>query len=259
MKQLDRYKDLAIKAAHIGGKVLLKHFENTSVYDIKKGAGIVTKADTESEKTISAFLRKNAPDFGIFAEEEGYKYKGDSRWIIDPLDGTTNFFHRVPHFNISIALEMDKKIVVGVIYNPVTDEMYHCSKGGGAYRNKERIHVSRTKKLSTAMLATGFAYMSEKKMGKALDLFLKFSLNCHGIRRFGAAALDSCYVAAGIYDGFYERTLSPWDVAAGSLLVTEAGGKMSNYSGGKFSIYDKEIVASNGLIHNEIIKMIQED
>jgi myo-inositol-1(or 4)-monophosphatase len=257
MKQFDRYRNVAIKAAHIGGKILLKHFENISEYDLKKGAGIVTKADTESEKIISSFLRKQTPDFGIFAEEEGYKYKGDTRWIIDPLDGTTNFFHRVPHFNISIGLEMDKEIVVGVIYNPITGEMYNCSKGGGAYRNKERIHVSRTKKLSTAMLATGFAYMSEKKMEKALDLFLRFSLNCHGIRRFGAAALDCCYVAAGIYDGFYEKTLSPWDVAAGSLLVTEAGGKLSSYNGKKFSIYDKEIVASNGLIHNEMIKTIR--
>jgi myo-inositol-1(or 4)-monophosphatase len=258
MKQLEGYKELAIKAAHIGGKILLKHFEKISEYDLKKGAGIVTKADTESEKAISEFFRKRTPQFGIFAEEEGYKYKGESRWIIDPLDGTTNFFHRVPHFNISIALEMDKEIVVGVVYNPVTDEMYNCRKGGGAYRDKKRIHVTSTKKLSTAMLATGFAYMSEKKMKAALDLFLKFSLNCHGIRRFGAAALDACYVAEGIYDGFYERTLSPWDVAAGGLLVMEAGGKLSNYSGGKFSIYDKEIVASNGLIHKEMINLIQD-
>ncbi len=257
MKQLERYKDIAIKATEIGGKILLKHFEKIAAYDIKKGAGFVTKADMESEEAISSFLRKQTPDFGIFAEEGGNRYKGNSRWIIDPLDGTTNFFHHVPHFNISIALEINKEVVVGVVYDPIKKEMFNCRKGGGAYRNNSRIYVSKTKKLSTAMLATGFAYMRRDKLKEALDLFLKFSVKCHGIRRFGAAALDSCYVAAGIYDGFYEKTLNPWDVAAGALLVTEAGGKVSSYNGDKFSIYSKEIVVSNGLIHQEMIKTME--
>ena len=255
MKQFDIYKDIAIEAASIGGEVLLKYFNNISEYDEKEGAGIVTKADTESEKHIVEYLLKRTPDFGILGEEKGVSQTGDNRWIIDPLDGTSNFFHRVPHFNVSIGLEMNKEIVVGVVYNPITKDMYHCSKGGGAYKNNEKLFVTRTKELSTSMLGTGFAYMRDDELKHALDLFLKFSLNTHGIRRFGAAALDLCYVASGIYDGFYERTLSPWDVAAGSLLIQEAGGKISNYKGEPVSIYDKEILASNGLIHDEMTKI----
>lgn len=256
MKQLEQYKSIAIKAADTGGKILLKHFKNLSKFDIKKGAGLVTKADTESEKVVSTFLKNQTPDFGIFGEETGYSHCGDNKWIIDPLDGTTNFVHSIPHFNITIALEMEGKVVVGVVYNPITGDMYHCTKGGGAYKNNQKIHVSKTKKLSDSILGSGFAYMSKKELKKALEIFLRFSLQSHGIRRFGAAALDVCAVAAGVYDGFYEKTLNPWDVAAGSLLVLEAGGKLTNYSGGEFSIYGKEIVASNGLIHDEMIKTI---
>lgn len=256
MKQFEQYKKIAIEAAELGGKTLLKHFKKISKYDVKKGAGFVTKADTESEQVITDFLRKKTKDFGVFGEEKGYAHKGKNKWIIDPLDGTTNFFHHIPHFNIAIALELEDNVVAGVVYNPVNKELFYGSKGGGAFRNKEKLHVSKTKKLSQSILGSGFAYMREEELRTALDIFLRFSIKSHGIRRFGAAALDICYVAAGIYDGFYEKTLNPWDVAAGSLFVTEAGGKLSSYNGKKFSIYDKEIVASNGLIHKEIIKTI---
>ena len=256
MKQFEQYEKLAIQAAELGGKTLLKHFTKISKYDVKKGAGFVTQADTESEQIISDFLRKKTPHFGIFGEEKGYTHVGKSKWIIDPLDGTTNFFHHIPHFNIAIALKLEGQIVAGVVYNPVNKELFYGSKGGGAFRNKKRLHVSKTKKLSESILGSGFAYMRQEKLKEALDIFFHFSVKSHGIRRFGAAALDVCYVAAGIYDGFYEKTLSPWDVAAGSLLVLEAGGKLSNYCGKEFSIYDKEIVASNGLIHKEMIKAI---
>jgi len=256
MKQFEQYEKLAIQAAELGGKILLKHFKKISKYDIKRGAGFVTEADKESEQVVGDFLRKKTPKFGILGEEKGNIYTGKDKWIIDPLDGTANFFHHIPHFNIAIALELDSKIVAGAVYNPVNKEFFYGSKGGGAFRNKERLHVSKTKKLSKSMLGTGFAYMRQEKLKEALDIFYRFSSKSHGIRRFGAAALNVCYVAAGIYDGDYEKTLSPWDVAAGSLFVLEAGGKLSNYSGKAFSIYDKEIVASNGLIHNEMIKTI---
>ncbi len=256
MTPFEQYQKIAVQAAELGGKILLKHFKKISKYDVKKGAGIVTKADTESEQMVSDFLRKKTKGFGIFGEEKGYTHKGKSKWIIDPLDGTTNFFHHIPHFNIAIALELEGEVVAGVVYNPVNKELFYGSKGGGAFRNKKRLHVSKTKKLSESILGSGFAYMRQKELKEALDIFFSFSMKSHGIRRFGAAALDVCYVAAGIYDGFYERTLSPWDIAAGSLFVKEAGGKLSNYKGQDFSIYDKEIVASNGLIHKEIIKTI---
>ncbi len=256
MKQFEQYQKIAVQAAELGGKTLLKHFKKISKYDVKRGAGIVTKADTESEQIVGDFLRKKTKDFGIFGEEKGYTHKGKNKWIIDPLDGTTNFFHHIPHFNIAIALELENEIVAGAVYNPVNKELFYGSKNGGAFKNKERLHVSKTKRLSQSILGSGFAYMREKELKEALDIFFRFSMKSHGIRRFGAAALDVCYVAAGIYDGFYERTLSPWDIAAGSLFVKEAGGKLSNYKGKDFSIYDKEIVASNGLIHKEIIKTI---
>lgn len=260
----NNYEKLAVEAAHIGGNVLKKYFNKAMDFDTKSGAGIVTLADKESEQVISDFFNKKTPEFGILGEEGGLSEKqngnktSSNKWIIDPLDGTTNFFHGFPHFNISIALELDEKIVAGVIYDPVTDEVYRCSKGSGAYKNNKQIFVSKTKDLSMAMLGTGFAYQRGKVLDESLELFKKFTYVTQGIRRPGAAALDLCYAACGIYDGFYEKTLNAWDVAAGSLLITEAGGKVTDYSGKEFSVYSKDIVGSNGLIHDQLIKIISE-
>lgn len=252
MNQLKKYEELAISSAKLGSEVLLKHFKLLSEYNVKEGAGLVTKADLESEKVICDFLLEHAPEIGILAEENGTKLTTDKRWIIDPLDGTTNFVHRIPHFSVSIGLEINQEVVVGVVLNPATKDIYHCYKKGGAYKNNVKINVSKTKELSEAMLATGFAYMKGNELKKALEIFYKLSLETHGIRRFGSAALDLCFVAEGIYDAFYERTLSPWDVCAGSLLVKEAGGKLSDFNGNYFSIYAKELLVSNGLIHDQL-------
>lgn len=259
MKALKLYEDLAIDAAQLAGKILIKYFNSIKDFKVKKDAGIVTKADIESEKALSKFFNKETPGFGILAEEDGAKGNDKTKWIIDPLDGTTNFFHGFPHFNISIALEHNGTICVGVVYNPISGDVYHCTKGKGAYKNKKPIRVSKNKQLSTSMLGTGFAYMRKKPLEEALELFERFTYKTHGIRRPGAAALDLCYVAEGIYDGFYEKTLSPWDVAAGALLIQEAGGTVSKYNGKKFSIYEKEILASNGHIHKQMIKTIKSD
>ena len=254
----NNYEKLAVEAAHIGGNILKRYFNKTMDFDTKSGAGIVTLADKESEQVISDFFNKKTPEFSILGEETGLNEKGKNRWIVDPLDGTTNFFHGFPHFNISIALEFDEKIVAGVIYNPVTDEIYRCSKGSGSYKNNKQIFVSKTKDLSMSMLGTGFAYQRGKVLDESLELFRKFTYAAQGIRRPGAAALDLCYLACGIYDGFYEKTLNPWDVAAGSLLISEAGGKVTDYSGKEFSVYSKNILGSNGLIHDQLIKIIRE-
>lgn len=255
MKNSD-YKNIAIEAALLGGAVLKKYFNKVKDFDVKTDAGIVTMADKESEQVISDFFAKKTPSFSVLGEETGLSNNGESRWIVDPLDGTTNFFHGFPHFNVSIGLEIEKQIVVGVVYNPITEEIFHTEKGNGAYKNKKQIYVSGRKDLQQAMLGTGFAYQRDMTLDDSLELFRKFTPLTHGIRRPGAAALDLCYVACGIYDGFYEKTLNAWDVAAGSLLITEAGGKLSNYKGKEFSIYSGEIVASNELIHKQIIDVI---
>ncbi|HOW16321.1 MAG TPA: inositol monophosphatase family protein [bacterium] len=256
MKDLQKYKELAISASLEAGKLLMEHFNSINDFKIKKDAGIVTKADTDSETLITNILKKGTPEFGILAEEDGVKGDQNIKWIIDPLDGTTNFFHGFPHFNISIALEYKKELIVGVVHNPVNGDIYHCAKGAGSYKNKELIKVSKTDQLKSSLLGTGFAYMRGNELNSALELFKKFTALTHGIRRPGAAALDLCYVAEGIYDGFYESTLNPWDIAAGILLVQEAGGTVTNYKGNKISIYENNVVASNGAIHKDIVSVI---
>jgi myo-inositol-1(or 4)-monophosphatase len=256
LKELQKYKELAISASLEAGKLLMTHFNSINDFKTKKNAGIVTKADTESETLITDILRKGTPEFGVLAEEDGTKGNQDIKWIIDPLDGTTNFFHGFPHFNVSIALEYKKELIVGVVHNPVNGDVYHCTKGSGSYKNKELIRVSNTDQLKLSLLGTGFAYMRGNELNSALELFKKFTDLTHGIRRPGAAALDLCYVAEGIYDGFYESTLNPWDLAAGVLLVQEAGGTVTNYKGDKISIYGNDVVASNGAIHDQITGVI---
>lgn len=258
MKQKYKYyEDIAIKASLIGGNILKKYFRNISTFEIKDGAGLVTMADKESENAISSFLNKKTPKFSILGEEAGLSQRGENKWIIDPLDGTSNFFHGFPYFNVSIGLEIEGEIVVGVVHNPLTKETYHCSKERGAYKNNKKIHVSSTKELSNSLLGTGFAYMRGSNLDESIDLFKNFTYLCHGIRRPGAAALDLCYVACGIYDGFYEKTLSPWDVAAGSLLIKEAGGSLSTFDGSDFSVYSKSIVASNSILHDAMMNVIK--
>ncbi|MEI6079125.1 MAG: inositol monophosphatase family protein [bacterium] len=259
MPNYSNYENLAINAAHLGGEVLKKYFNKVVNFEVKPEAGIVTQADKESEIVISALFNKETPGFSILGEESGLTENDKNikgKWIIDPLDGTTNFFHGFPHFNVSIALELDDEIVAGVVYNPITDETYHCSKGNGAYINSKKISVSKTNDLASSMLGTGFAYQRGDILDEALAMFKRFTYAAHGVRRPGAAALDLCYVARGIYDGFYEKTLNAWDVAAGSLLIKEAGGKVSNYNGKSFSVYSKSIVASNAVIHDEMIEII---
>jgi myo-inositol-1(or 4)-monophosphatase len=247
---------IAESAVLKGGEVLLKYYNKLGSFDVKTGAGIVTKADKESESVICEYLCKQTPDFSILSEEEGLTQKGSSKWILDPLDGTTNFFHGFPYFSISLGLEIDNEIVVGVVYDPLHKELYKAIKHGGAYKNKKRLHVSKTEKLQNSMLGTGFAYMKNKIFDDNLRIFRTLSMKSHGIRRPGSAAIDLCYVACGIYDGFFEQTLNVWDIAAGTLIITEAGGKVSLYDGAPFCVYDKEILASNNLIHQQMVDAI---
>jgi myo-inositol-1(or 4)-monophosphatase len=179
------------------------------------------------------------------------------RWLIDPLDGTTSYSHGLPHFSVSIALEIEGEIEAGVVFNPCLNECFSAIKGMGAHLNGQRIKVSKTKELNRSLLATGFPYDRVESPQNNLDHFNAFILKIHGIRRMGSAALDLCYTAAGRFDGYWEMKLSPWDSAAGLVIVKEAGGTVTGFGGGAYTIYDNEILASNGHIHDKMIEVLQ--
>jgi myo-inositol-1(or 4)-monophosphatase len=247
----------ALQAAHACGKVLNKHFGRKLDIREKKGAGLVTNADLESEQTAIKSLKKKYPTFGILSEESP-EVRSDSlgRWIMDPLDGTTNFVHRFPMFCVSIAAEWDGQIVVGVIYHPILDETYLAVRGGGAVVNGKKMQVSQSRKLSDALLTTGFMYRKKSLLRTEINSFERLSGIARAIRRPGSAALDLAYTARGVFDGFWERNLSPWDTAAGALLVQEAGGKVTDFEGNPFHPEMRQILAANSRLHSTLHKTI---
>ncbi|HRG57343.1 MAG TPA: inositol monophosphatase family protein [Bacteroidia bacterium] len=225
--------------------------------EIKGLNDFVTRVDKTSEKLIIEALEPLVPEAGFIAEENTKSQKGDVyNWIIDPLDGTTNFIHGIPCYCISIALMQENEIVVGVIFEMNLQECFYAWKNGGAFLNGKQIHVSNTNKLIDSLLATGFPYYDYQYLNEYLDLFKHFMKNSHGVRRLGSAAADLAYVAAGRFEGFYEYSLKPWDVAAGALIVIEAGGKVSDFKGGSNYIFGQEIVSSNANIFNEFTEAV---
>jgi myo-inositol-1(or 4)-monophosphatase len=254
---LSLISDCAIKAALAAGKILVKHFGKTLHIEEKKGAGLVTNADLESQEKIVALLRKPFPDFGFLTEEaQPEASKSPGRWIIDPLDGTTNYVHGYPMFCISIAAEWQKQTVVGVIYHPILKEMYVAIRGKGSTLNGNRIRVSRTKQIKDSLLSTGFTYRKDDFLHAEMEAFKKLSDVARAVRRPGSAALDLAYTARGVFDGFWERGLSPWDVAAGALLVEEAGGKVTNFKGEPFHIQSEELIACNPILHTPLLQEV---
>ncbi len=248
---------LAIEMAHRAGVILEEGFrkrENVSV-DYKGARDPVTEIDRASEAFLRREIGRARPGDRVLGEEEG---EGDSsaegarRWIVDPLDGTVNFMHGHPVFAVSIALEVEGRIEAGVVHAPLLGETFSAARGDGAFRSDKRMSVSKTPALEKALLATGFAYQRSKTGGNNLDNFGRLSLASLGVRRMGAAALDLAWTAAGIFDGFWELGLAPWDVAAGALLVQEAGGRVSAFDGGAAWLFGRNIVASNGAIHDDI-------
>lgn len=254
------YFEAAREVAKTAGGFLKENLEgDLNRVDYKGEIDLVTEVDRRAEEMITSALSNKFPNISILAEEGGESglFSG-MRWIIDPLDGTTSYSHKLPHFCVSIALESEGEIQVGVVYNPCLDECFSTVKGRGAYLNGKRISVSTTQGLKKSLLATGFPYDRATSDKNNIDHFNAFILKIQGIRRMGSAALDLCYTAAGRFDGFWELKLSPWDCAAGSLILREAGGAITDFSGGAFSIYDKEILASNGLIHSQMIELLKE-
>lgn len=258
-----------IEAALKSGSVLKKYWEkknrNASLMTTEKSddAGLVTRADFESEKACVRILKKLNRDIS-FLTEEGTELKNaslknkslEARWILDPLDGTTNFVHGFPMFCVSLALEINHEVELGVIYHPILNDLYIAQKGKGAKLNGRALHVSPTKHLKDSLLSTGFSYKKNEYLKEEMKSFESLSTLSRAVRRPGSAALDLAYVARGVFDGFWERRLSPWDVAAGALLVKEAGGKVSDFKGEAFSVEQKSIVATNGHLHQKLIKML---
>jgi myo-inositol-1(or 4)-monophosphatase len=249
--------EVAVEAARITGGYQRYRFTSQLDINLKGDKDLVTEVDRESERLIVAHLLKSFPDYNILAEEGEYP-QGDSslRWIIDPVDGTTNYAHGFPWFCVSIGLESAGEPVAGVIYNPMHDELFTATAGGGAYRNGQRLHVSGRSPLRNTLLGTGFPYDCASHPDNNFDNFIAFQKAARGIRRAGAAALDLAYVASGRLDGFWELKLKPWDVAAGVLLVREAGGTVTNFDGTEYTVSNHRILATNGLIHAEMVAML---
>jgi myo-inositol-1(or 4)-monophosphatase len=222
--------------------------------EIKGKNDFVSYVDKGSEKRLVEKLARLLPGSGFIAEEGTSTLKGDVyNWIIDPLDGTTNFIHGIPCFAISIALMRDKELVMGVIYEVNLDECFYAWEGSKAYMNGKEISVSATTKLSESLIATGFPYYDYSRMDEYLEVFRHFMKNTRGLRRLGSAATDLAYVACGRFEGFYEYSLQPWDVAAGAFLVQQAGGKVTDFSGGNNFIFGRELVACNSACFDEFL------
>lgn len=249
-----------METARDAGQILLEKYGRKINISKKGDINLVTEADLASEKLIIERIKTYYPKHSILAEESGEAVviggENKFKWIIDPLDGTTNFAHGYPAFCVNIALEHEGDIVVAVTFDPTRNEMFSAEKGNGAFLNNRRIYVSETEKLSESLLVTGFPYNFKEKENFARHLtdFLLFS---RGVRRDGSAAIDMAYVACGRFDGFWEEGLNPWDVAAGKLLIEEAGGKVTYYDNSPFSVYSPPILASNGLIHDEMSEILK--
>jgi myo-inositol-1(or 4)-monophosphatase len=249
--------NFAIRVAKDAGRLLRDRVGTRIDIDHKGSINIVTDVDLASERLIREAISTYYPKHEILAEEGGLSESGSEyRWIVDPLDGTTNYAHGYPMFCVSIALECRGEVVLGVVYDPMRDELFAAEQGGGAALNNRPIHVSKTADLMQGLLSTGFPYDIKTSKLTNLDHWANFAMNAQALRRDGAAALDLCYVACGRFDGFWELNLSPWDTAAGALIVSEAGGRVSNFIGGPFSNYEPQIVASNGLIHERMIEVL---
>ncbi len=245
--------------AREAGALLMGYLAGHVTIEYKGDVDLVTEADRASEKMIVERLRSRWPEHGIVGEEGARSGPGaDYRWYVDPLDGTTNFAHGYPVFCVSIGLvRKDEQLEVGVLYDPTRDEMFSAARGHGATLNGKPIHVSKTKRLAESILGTGFPSHKRHK-NPNIHFYHQITLRSHGLRRAGSAALDLANVACGRYDGFWEFNLNPWDTAAGALLVQEAGGRVTRFDGAPFRLDSREVLASNGLIHQELITNFEE-
>ncbi len=253
--------ETAIHAASEAGAILRSSLGSITHIEYKDDnpVNLVTEADKAAEACIIGIIRKRHPDHAILGEESGAHNTGsDHRWIIDPLDGTTNFAHGLPIFSVSIALEVAGTVICGVVYDPMRDELFHAELGGGAFLNGHPIHVSRQSDVRKALLVTGFPYNVGTNPDLCFERFIAFLRRVQAVRRLGSAALDAAYVATGRFDGFWEVALQPWDKAAGQLLITEAGGRISDFDGRPHDNYVPQFLGNNGLIHEQMLAILAE-
>jgi len=252
------YLMVSEEAARKAGRLLKKNINKSNEIFYKGAVDLVTSFDTRAQRTILDHLSSFFPHHGYLAEEGLSQNKGaDMRWIIDPLDGTTNYAHHYPVFTVSIALERKSEVILGLVYDPMREEMFSALEGKGAFLNGKKISVSGTDELDKSLLATGFPYDVRASQENNISHFNNFVIRAQGIRRCGSAAMDLCYVACGRYDGFWELKLKPWDMAAGAFIVQEAGGRVSDFRGGAFSVFGSEILATNGLIHQQMVDILE--
>jgi myo-inositol-1(or 4)-monophosphatase len=252
-------KNTLLQAIHAGAHVLKHYFEGS--FEVKSKSSLndlVTEVDQKAEDAIIAVIKETYPEHFILSEEVGeLSTSSNYKWIIDPIDGTVNFAHGIPLCCISIGIEKDGIMLMGAVLNPFMNELFFAEHGKGAFLNNRKLSVSENKHLESACLVTGFPYRWVDVGADPISVFERFIRKGLPVRRLGSAAIDLCWVAAGRFDGFWEYNLNPWDVAAGYLIVQEAGGRISNFNGDKLDIYDKQTLATNGMIHEQMLEVIK--
>lgn len=257
---MNKFLGTAVSAARLAGDIIINNLGHLSKEDVqtKQAFDFVTKVDRWSEALIMQTIREKFPSHRFLTEETlKEEDTGNYRWIIDPLDGTTNYIHSYPMFSVSIALEYQSEVVLGVVFDPLKDELFHAAKGNGSFLNNKKISVSEVNTLQRSLIATGFPFRAKGMIDHYLRAFKEVFLGVSDIRRAGSAAIDLAYVAAGRFEGFFELALSPWDVAAGSILITEAGGAITDFAGGNDYLLTGNIIAGNIRVHNEILKVVR--
>jgi myo-inositol-1(or 4)-monophosphatase len=245
-------RDAAVEIARGAGAILREGFGRIHAPERKGRIDLVTDFDRRSEAHVLGEIERRFPGHAVLAEESGAHAGSATRWIVDPLDGTTNFAHNYPFFGVSIAVESGDALVAGAIYDPVREEMFAAARGAGATLNGAALRVSDVARVEDALIVTGFPYDVREHPERSIPLFQAFLVRAQGVRRDGSAALNMAYLACGRFDGFWEGHLSPWDLAAGALIVSEAGGMVTRYDGGAFTLDGREVLASNGRIHDEM-------
>ena len=256
---MDELKKVLHEAAQEAGAIIKQYFQGSFKVDNKTSINdLVTEVDKHSEKAIIDVIKKTYPGHSIISEEVGELIQdSDYSWIIDPIDGTVNFAHGIPICCVSIGLKYKDDLLLGAVYNPIMNELFFAEKGKGATLNGEKITVSTKGEFRKACLVTGFPYKWPKTYEHPIKVFERFIMEGLPVRRLGSAAIDLCWVACGRFDGFWEYNLNPWDVAAGYLIVQEAGGLITNFDGDPYDVDDKETLATNGVIHNDMLKLIR--
>lgn len=252
-----KIKSTLLEALAKAGKIICANFGKEQRITKKGRFNLVTEIDKASEKTVVGLILKRFPDHSILAEESAAVSGSECRWIIDPIDGTTNFAHGFPIVSVSIGFERDGRLEMGGVFDPFRKELFFAERGKGATLNGKRIHVSKVKTLEDSLLATGFPYDRKNHPDAYLGMLRAFLTRIQGIRRGGSAAIDLCYVACGRFDGYYEMKLSPWDKASGMMIVEEAGGKLTDFSGNLLTLLGLQNLATNGLIHQEMLRALE--